>query len=87
MHVRFSLWRHHALDFERAMKIQACATGDLCAIAFDCAPHGSPAGAELLRTQRVVTQLRRQYGASVQCMEPVAGSSSMPTSGANNRHT
>ena len=54
--VRFSLWRQTALEFERAVKVQACPAGDLHAIASDCALHVSTAGTELLRTQRVLTQ-------------------------------
>src|ERR1700692_2237404 len=40
-----------ALEFERAVKVQACLADDLHAIACDCALHGSTAGAELLRTK------------------------------------
>src|SRR6202795_609079 len=46
----------NALEFERAVKVQACLADDLHAIACDCALHGSTAGAELLRTKCALTQ-------------------------------
>src|SRR6266436_460473 len=51
-----------ALEFQRALKVQACPSGDLHAIATDFALHGSTAGAELLRTKRVLTQPPRRRG-------------------------
>ena len=45
-----------ALEFERALKVQACPAGDLHAIATNCALHESTADTELLRTQRVLSQ-------------------------------
>ena len=53
------------LDFERAVKVQACSAGDLHAVATDCALRDSTAGTELLRTKGVFTQplrpIRSQY--------------------------
>src|ERR1700740_865770 len=46
----------NALEFERAVKVQACPAGDLHAIASECALHVSTAGTELMRTQLVLTQ-------------------------------
>ncbi len=45
-----------ALEFERAVKVQACPAGDLHAIATNCALHVSTARAELSRTQGVLSQ-------------------------------
>jgi hypothetical protein len=45
-----------ALEFERAVKVQACPVGDPHAITTDCALHVSTTGTELLRMQRVLTQ-------------------------------
>src|ERR1700741_5499976 len=46
----------NALEFERAVKVQACPAGDLHAIASDCALHVSSASMQLMRTQLVLTQ-------------------------------
>src|SRR5882762_4295265 len=45
-----------ALEFERAVKVQACSADDLHMIAIDCRLHVSTTGTELLRAQRVLTQ-------------------------------
>ena len=62
-----------ALEFERAVKVQACPAGDLHAIAIDSGPHASPAGTELLRTKRVLTQPPRPIWSQCAMYRPGRG--------------
>ena len=64
------------------MKVQACTAGDLHAIASDCGLHVSTARTLSCCARNVSLPSRpAQYGASVQCIEPAAGSSPMPLPG------